>query len=75
MAQTPKQRRANEKYAKHEAAKRGKPETTLKKSQKQKSPVSIGWVVILAFVVCGGLAFELLRIVPDIWSAITSLVK
>ncbi|QKX62512.1 uncharacterized protein TRUGW13939_09673 [Talaromyces rugulosus] len=73
MAQTPKQRKANEKFAKHEAAKRGKPETTVsKKSQKQKSPVSIGWVVLLAFVVCGGLAFELLKILPEIWSTITS---
>jgi hypothetical protein len=28
--------------------------------------------VLLAFVVCGGLAFELLKILPEIWSTITS---
>lgn len=41
QAQTPQQRRANEAYAKHEAAKRGRPTTDLKKkSVPQKSPIS-----------------------------------
>jgi hypothetical protein len=44
QAQTPKQKRANEKYAKHEAAKRGKPENAVKRQQREKSPVSIGWI-------------------------------
>ena len=32
-------------------------------------------VVLLAFVVCGGLVFELLRVVPEIWTAIATAVK
>ncbi|KAL5360755.1 hypothetical protein BJX96DRAFT_150812 [Aspergillus floccosus] len=75
MAQTPQQRKANERYAKTEAAKRGKGKTVVKQKQQQKSPVSIGWVVLLAFVVCGGLAFELLRIVPELWSAVVGMFK
>jgi hypothetical protein len=75
MVQTPRQKKANEKFAKQEAAKRGKPQTAVKKSTKPKSPVSIGWIVLLAFVVCGGLIFELLRVVPEIWSAITSFFR
>ncbi|KAL2215269.1 hypothetical protein M432DRAFT_634753 [Thermoascus aurantiacus ATCC 26904] len=73
MAQTPQQRRANEKYARHEAAKRGRPESAVKQKQRLKSPVSTGWVVVLAFVICGGLVFEFLRIVPEIWSVIAAL--
>jgi hypothetical protein len=44
MAQTPQQRKANEKFAKTEAAKRGKGKAVVKQKQQQKSPVSIGWV-------------------------------
>lgn len=73
MAQTPQQRKANDKYAKSEAAKRGKGTTTVRPKQSTKSPVSAGWVVLLAFVICGGLAFELLRVVPEIWSTIASM--
>ncbi|PLB54309.1 hypothetical protein P170DRAFT_397611 [Aspergillus steynii IBT 23096] len=73
MAQTPQQRKANEKYAKSEAAKRGRGITTPRQKQSSKSPVSVGWVVLLAFVICGGLAFELLRIVPEIWSSAVSM--
>jgi len=72
MAQTPQQRKANEKYAKREAAKRGKPESTAKSKLKSKSPVSTGWIVVLAFVVCGGILFELLRVVPELWAVIVS---
>ncbi|KAK7522074.1 hypothetical protein IWZ03DRAFT_412239 [Phyllosticta citriasiana] len=61
-AQTPQQRLANERFAKSEAAKRGKSAPVVKKQEVQKSPISKGWVVVLAFVVCGGLIFELLRL-------------
>ena len=30
-------------------------------------------LVILAFVVCGGLLLELLRIVPELWSTVASM--
>ncbi|KAL5047491.1 hypothetical protein BDW71DRAFT_44242 [Aspergillus fruticulosus] len=42
MAQTPQQRRANEKFAKHEASKRGKPKTTTTKHNAKPS-LSTGW--------------------------------
>lgn len=44
QAQTPQQRLANERYAKSEAAKRGKPVTTVKKQEVGKSPISKGWI-------------------------------
>jgi hypothetical protein len=45
QAQTPQQRRANEKFAKNEAAKRGKgPTAVLKAKQQNKSPISTSWV-------------------------------
>ncbi|KAJ5372117.1 hypothetical protein N7517_004123 [Penicillium concentricum] len=72
MAQTPQQRRANDRFAKTEAAKRGKGPTTIKPKKNTKSPLSASWVVLLAFVVCGGLLLELLRIVPDLWSTVIS---
>ncbi|GAM86494.1 hypothetical protein ANO11243_045080 [Dothideomycetidae sp. 11243] len=59
-------RRANEAYAKSEAGKRGKPTTEIKKNVKgvqKKAPISQGWVLVLLFVVCGGIIFELARIV------------
>ncbi|EKG14642.1 hypothetical protein MPH_08115 [Macrophomina phaseolina MS6] len=73
MAQTPQQRLANERFAKSEAAKRGKPQTAVKKQEVAKSPISKGWietihsdlpllVAVLAFILCGGLIFELLRL-------------
>ncbi|OQD76823.1 hypothetical protein PENDEC_c003G03447 [Penicillium decumbens] len=74
MAQTPQQRRANERFAKSEAAKRGKGPST-KAKQASKSPVSASWVLILAFVVCGGLILELLRVVPEIWSTVASMLS
>ncbi|WPH03816.1 Hypothetical protein R9X50_00669900 [Acrodontium crateriforme] len=70
MAQTPQQRRANEAFAKSEAAKRGKPAETVERikakrdnNKPQKAPISKVWVYTLLFVVCGGIVFELLRIV------------
>jgi len=53
---------SNQKFAKENTAKMGKPEgSTLKKKQQTfKSPVSPIWLVLLAFVVFGGLIFELI---------------
>lgn len=100
QAQTPQQRLANERFAKSEASKRGKPQATIKKQEAHKSPISKGWIgtwtprtraqlqtayagnihrqtplaqktltdsvfiflAVLAFVLCGGLIFELLRL-------------
>ncbi|KAL1977689.1 hypothetical protein VTN31DRAFT_548 [Thermomyces dupontii] len=72
MAQTPRQRLANERFARAEAAKRGKPESVTKRAPKPKAPISTGWIVLLAFAICGGLVFELLRVVPELWSSISS---
>ncbi|PYI28089.1 hypothetical protein BP00DRAFT_352027 [Aspergillus indologenus CBS 114.80] len=72
QAQTPQQRKANERYAKHEAAKRGKGGVMAKPKQHSRSPVSTGCIVILAFVVCGGIFLELLGIVPRLWSALVT---
>ncbi|KFY16997.1 hypothetical protein V492_00962 [Pseudogymnoascus sp. VKM F-4246] len=61
QAQTPQQRKSNQKFAKENTAKMGKPEGALKKKQQSfKSPVSPIWLVLLAFVVFGGLIFELI---------------
>ncbi|GAB7349658.1 hypothetical protein MBLNU459_g0333t1 [Dothideomycetes sp. NU459] len=62
MVQTPQQRRANEAFAKREETKRGRTVAPVKKQAPQKSPISKGWLFALLFVVCGGLIFELLRI-------------
>ncbi|PYH97013.1 hypothetical protein BO71DRAFT_319584, partial [Aspergillus ellipticus CBS 707.79] len=72
QAQTPQQKKANERYAKHEAAKHGKGKTISKSKQTSKSPVSTGWLVILAFVVCGGIFLELLGIISKLWSAVVT---
>ncbi|TKA39628.1 hypothetical protein B0A54_10184 [Friedmanniomyces endolithicus] len=68
MAQTPQQRRANAAFAKSEEAKRGKPISALSNKKKggeklDKAPISKGWMYLLIFVVCGGVVFELVRIV------------
>ncbi|KAK4137629.1 hypothetical protein BT67DRAFT_115997 [Trichocladium antarcticum] len=62
MAQTPQQRRANLKFAKDQEARRGKSEDQLKKRVKvaTKSPISPIWLILLAFVVFGGLIFEVI---------------
>jgi Ribosome associated membrane protein RAMP4 len=44
QTQTPKQRIANEKFAKNEASKRGKHENIAKSKREVKSPVSTGWI-------------------------------
>ncbi|EGD96924.1 hypothetical protein TESG_08466 [Trichophyton tonsurans CBS 112818] len=53
---------------------RGKPETAVKAKPKAKSPISMGWVVLLLFVLCGGLIFEFLRVVPAIWGYFSSFI-
>ncbi|KAF8473187.1 hypothetical protein BDZ91DRAFT_675807 [Kalaharituber pfeilii] len=64
MVQTPAQRRANEKFAKREEAKRGKPESAIKSQKaKFKSPITPLWLALLGFVVFGGLIFELIRLI------------
>ncbi|TFB05089.1 hypothetical protein CCMA1212_002438 [Trichoderma ghanense] len=62
QAQTLEQRRRNAKFAKDQEAKMGKSEDQLKKRAKEtpKSPISVFWLAVLAFVVFGGLVFELL---------------
>lgn len=47
QAQTPQQRRANDRFAKTEAAKRGKGPVTVKPKKNTKSPLSATWVGML----------------------------
>ncbi|KAM0722074.1 hypothetical protein Q7P37_003000 [Cladosporium fusiforme] len=74
MVQTPQQRRANEAFARSEAAKRGKPQTEVerilekKKLKEKKTPISKVWLYLLLFVVCGGLIFEALRLIFGFFS-------
>ncbi|KAK4500477.1 hypothetical protein PRZ48_008666 [Zasmidium cellare] len=65
MAQTPQQRRANAAFARSEEKKMGKPVANLpsKKEKKEKAPISPFWVYMLIFVVCGGVLFELVRMI------------
>ncbi|KAL2212004.1 hypothetical protein CC79DRAFT_1329320 [Sarocladium strictum] len=60
MAQTPEQRRRNAKFAKENEQRMGKSEDQIKKrvTQVQKSPISVFWLVILGFIIFGGLVFE-----------------
>jgi hypothetical protein len=62
MVQTPQQRRANEKFAREQQARMGKPKDSLKKTTKEvpKSPISVYWLIVLAFVIFGGIVFELI---------------
>uniref|UniRef100_A0A060TB51 Stress-associated endoplasmic reticulum protein n=1 Tax=Blastobotrys adeninivorans TaxID=409370 RepID=A0A060TB51_BLAAD len=62
MPQTPRQRLANERYAKKEQWKKGKPTSEVKPKQKDPLPISKGWLALLAFLVLGGGIFELLRL-------------
>ncbi|KAK6392122.1 hypothetical protein LTR65_003894 [Meristemomyces frigidus] len=64
MAQTPQQRRANEQFARAENAKRGKPQTTIKKKEKpQRASIPTSLVYVMLFVVCGGIIFSLLQVI------------
>ncbi|CAM1508479.1 Fc.00g053270.m01.CDS01 [Cosmosporella sp. VM-42] len=62
MAQTLEQRRRNAKFVKDQEARRGKSEDQVKKRTEKvvKSPVSMFWLVILGFIIFGGLVFEVL---------------
>ncbi|KAH9860646.1 hypothetical protein J1614_011977 [Plenodomus biglobosus] len=64
MAQTPQQRQANMRFAKAQEKKMGMPEQPVvpRKVGPQKSPISKVWIILLAFVLCGGLLFEVLRL-------------
>ncbi|KAF1360171.1 hypothetical protein EJ07DRAFT_116425, partial [Lizonia empirigonia] len=64
QAQTPQQRQANMRFAKAQEKKMGKPEQAqvIKPRGPQKSPISKIWIILLAFVLCGGLLFELLKL-------------
>ncbi|KAI1261237.1 hypothetical protein F5Y18DRAFT_431322 [Xylariaceae sp. FL1019] len=61
QAQTLEQRRRNAKFVKDQDARRGKSDAEIKKKTKEvvKSPISPFWLGILAFVVFGGLVFEI----------------
>ncbi|KAJ6263408.1 hypothetical protein Dda_1971 [Drechslerella dactyloides] len=73
--QTPQQRIANEKFAKREAAKRGKAEGDRKTYEKvAKSPISPTLLALLGFVVFGGLLFEVGYVSPpSVLSSISPL--
>ncbi|KAK1464661.1 hypothetical protein CCUS01_07908 [Colletotrichum cuscutae] len=62
FAQTPQQRRANAKFAKDNEFRMGKSEDQIKKRTKEapKSPISPIWLILLGFVVFGGIVFEVL---------------
>ncbi|KAM3509752.1 hypothetical protein MY10362_000426 [Beauveria mimosiformis] len=62
MAQTPEQRRRNAKFAKDQETRMGKSIDQIKKREKavQKPTISPFWIVLLAFVVFGGLIFEVI---------------
>ncbi|KAJ9606471.1 hypothetical protein H2200_009432 [Cladophialophora chaetospira] len=70
MAQTPAQRRANEKHAKGVEKRMGKPESAIKKKETKRSPVGIAAVVLLIFVVVAPLLIEQLKVLPYIWGLI-----
>ncbi|KAK4939839.1 hypothetical protein LTR10_019906 [Elasticomyces elasticus] len=75
MAQTPTQRRANEKHAKTVEKRMGKPETAYKKKEVKKSPVNIGIIVLLAFVVIAPLVIEQLKLLPQIWAFLMNILS
>ncbi|CDO92477.1 unnamed protein product [Kluyveromyces dobzhanskii CBS 2104] len=59
--QTPRQRLANEKWAKRNEKKVGKPKTKAK-DQPSKSPISKPWVIALVFLLIGGGILELVSL-------------
>ncbi|KAK9479865.1 hypothetical protein V1514DRAFT_318797 [Lipomyces japonicus] len=62
MVQTPQQRLANQKYAKREEKKHGKPESLTAKKDSPKPPISRGWIALFVFLVAGGLILEVLNL-------------
>ncbi|KAJ8096812.1 hypothetical protein POJ06DRAFT_263474 [Lipomyces tetrasporus] len=63
MAQTPTQRLANQKYAKREEKKHGKPESLTAKKNVEKPTISKGWIYVFAFLIAGGLILEILNLI------------
>lgn len=61
MAQTPEQRKRNQMFLKSQDAKRGRSATVAETKQKFKSPISPVLAGGLAFLILGGLVFELLN--------------
>ncbi|KAG5355947.1 hypothetical protein CJU89_5663 [Yarrowia sp. B02] len=59
--QTPAQKRANAKFAAQQEKKMGKPRPEEKKEVRE-LPISKTWLLVLAFVVCGGAVFEVLKV-------------
>jgi hypothetical protein len=60
QAQTPEQRKRNEKFAKGQTAKRGKPQSEIKKKQQEfKSPISPVYLGKFALVIAPFTAREL----------------
>ncbi|KAH0842382.1 hypothetical protein Z517_02273 [Fonsecaea pedrosoi CBS 271.37] len=74
MAQTPAQRRANEKHAKGVEKRMGKPETAYKKKEAKRSPVGVAAVVLLIFVVIAPLLIEQLKLIPYLWGLLLDLL-
>lgn len=61
MVQTPTQRKANVKFAKFQENKMGKPESEIRRNVKAVKPtISPFWLIILGFIIFGGLIFEAL---------------
>ncbi|ODV90000.1 hypothetical protein CANCADRAFT_56616 [Tortispora caseinolytica NRRL Y-17796] len=60
--QTPTQRKANLKYAKSEAAKMGKPKSSIHNDKRQVS-YSPAWIIFIVFLACGGIALELFSMI------------
>lgn len=59
--QTPRQRLANEKWAKKNEKKLGKPKVKAK-DQVSKSPISKPWIIALIFLLIGGAILELVSL-------------
>ncbi|KIW72094.1 hypothetical protein PV04_00314 [Phialophora macrospora] len=74
MAQTPAQRRANEKHAKGVERRMGKPESAIKKKETKKSPVGMAAVVVLIFVIVAPLLIEQLKVFPYLWHLLLDLL-
>jgi len=74
MAQTPAQRRANEKHARGVEKRMGKPESAYKKKDARRSPVGLVAVALLIFVVIAPILIEQFRLVPQVWDFFVDLL-
>lgn len=73
--QTPQQKRANQAFSKQNEKNMGRPTTTLKKKEAQKSPIGTGMLILLAFVVAGTLGVGFAEIGGGVWSAIQNMLR